>query len=164
MNVPFSYATGVANNAWMEDLPPEDRAPDLDRAMAQFLRLYRYVASEAVVYLLPTHVGATCRTSVFIANLGVVLEGDTAGRVVLSNFTSEPRRGETEVGRAFFDAMGYETHVATHVAPARFEGDAELEHLHDGRVRRWLRDPLAAGGLRLDGADLRHPGDRATAA
>src|SRR6185436_15142121 len=47
--------------------------------------------------------------------------------VVLANYTSECRRGETEVGRRFFEAMGYRTFVAPH----RFEGEAELKHLHD---------------------------------
>ena len=37
---PFSYSTGVANNPWMEDLPPDERQPDFKRAAAQFLELY----------------------------------------------------------------------------------------------------------------------------
>jgi N-dimethylarginine dimethylaminohydrolase len=45
--------------------------------------------------------------------------------VVISNFTSEPRRGETAVGVKFFRDMGYKVHVA----PTRFEGEAELKHL-----------------------------------
>src|SRR6185503_16118376 len=65
---------------------------------------------------------------VFTANLGVVLE-HIPGRtpVVLSNYTTECRRGETEVGRRFFEAMGYEAHVSPH----HFEGEAELKHLRD---------------------------------
>ncbi|MDQ4079580.1 MAG: amidinotransferase, partial [Gemmatimonadota bacterium] len=60
--------------------------------------------------------------------LGIVLE-HLAERniVVLSNFTSQPRLGETEVGYKFFRAMGYTTFVAPH----KFEGEAELKHLHD---------------------------------
>ena len=41
---------------------------------------------------------------------------------MLSNFTSEPRRGETEIGRSFFESLGYEVHLSPH----RFEGEAEL--------------------------------------
>jgi N-dimethylarginine dimethylaminohydrolase len=52
---------------------------------------------------------------------------DERGTVVLSNFTSKPRRGETDVGSQFFQALGYDTYVSPH----RFEGDAELKHLHD---------------------------------
>ena len=125
---PFTYATGVANNAWMSDLPPEEREPDFKRAMTQFLELYRYLASDGLVYVLPAPAGAELQDLVFTANLGVVLEHlETKDTVILSNFASEPRRGETEVGLAYFDAMGYRTHVA----PRKFEGDAELKHLHD---------------------------------
>jgi len=47
--------------------------------------------------------------------------------VIISNFTSEPRRGESAVGIEFFRLMGYDVHVpATH-----FEGEAELKHLCD---------------------------------
>lgn len=128
VNAPFSYATDVANNVWMEEIAPDERAPDVRRAMVQFLELYRFLASEALVYVLPTPAGSTLQDLVFTANLGVVFE-HLPGRaaVVLSNFTSEPRRGETEVGERFFEVMGYETYVA----PDRFEGDAELKHLHD---------------------------------
>jgi N-dimethylarginine dimethylaminohydrolase len=128
LNAPFSYATDVANNVWMEEIELAERAPDARRAMVQFLELYRFLASEALVYVLPTPVGCGLQDLVFTANLGVVFEhlpgNDT---VVVSNFTSEPRRGETDVGRRFFELMGYRTHVSPH----RFEGDAELKHLHD---------------------------------
>lgn len=128
VNAPFSYATDVANNVWMEEIDPEERAPDSRRAMVQFLELYRFLASDALVYVLPTPVGSTLQDLVFTANLGVALEHLPERHVVvLSNFTSQPRRGETDVGRRFFELMGYETHVS----PSKFEGDAELKHLHD---------------------------------
>lgn len=128
LNFPFSYSTDVANNAWMEEYEPGTREPDFKRATVQFLELYRFLSAEALVCVLPTPPNCGLQDLVFTANLGVVLEhvdgGDT---VVLSNFTSEPRRGETQVGTAFFRSMGYRTHVP----PARFEGEAELKHLHD---------------------------------
>lgn len=128
LNFPFSYSTDVANNAWMEELPQEKRRPDRQRAMVQFLELYRFLSSEALVYLLPAPGTCGLQDLVFTANLGAVLDhvpsGDT---VVLSNFTSEPRIGETAVGVDFFQALGYRAHVA----PTRFEGEAELKHLHD---------------------------------
>ena len=128
MGFPFSYSTRVANNPWMQDLDPREREPNLKRAYMQFLELYRFLSSEALVYLLPTPHRCGLQDLVFTGNMGVVLE-HLAGRdaVVLSNFTSEPRRGETEIGRGFFEALGYETHVA----PRRFEGEAELKHLRD---------------------------------
>ena len=128
LNAPFSYATDVANNVWMEELDPDERAPDPKKSMSQFLEVYRFLASEALVYVLPTPRGSRLQDLVFTANLGVVLEHvRTRDTVVISNFTSEPRRRETEVGVRFFEQMGYQTYVA----PAKFEGDAELKHLHD---------------------------------
>ena len=127
MNLPFSFSTEQANNPWMEDMPLEKRRVDRRLAIVQFLRVYRYLASEAVVYLVPTPRNCGLQDLVFTANLGVVLEHVDRDVVILSNFTSPPRRGETEVGRQFFHAIGYEIHVS----PSKFEGDAELKHLHD---------------------------------
>jgi N-dimethylarginine dimethylaminohydrolase len=128
LNAPFSYSTGVANNVWMEEIDPGKRVPNARRSMVQFLELYRLLTSDALVYVLPTPVGSSLQDLVFTANLGVVFEHLPGNpTVVLSNFTSEPRRGETEVGRRFFELLGFETHVSPH----KFEGDAELKHLHD---------------------------------
>jgi len=128
VNAPFSYSTDVPNNVWMEDLSEEERVPEPRKAMVQFLELYRFLASEALVYVLPTPVGCGLQDLVFTANLGIVLDHlPDRNVVVLSNYTSEPRREETAVGIGFFEQMGYETHVAPH----EFEGEAELKHLHD---------------------------------
>jgi len=128
MNVPFSYATKVANNVWMEEIDADKRDPDINQALIQFLNLYGFIASEAVVYLLPTPQGEELQDLTFTANIGVTLEHVTdRNTVVLSNFTSEPRRGETEVGRRFFKSMGYDVHVPQ----TKFEGEADLKYLHD---------------------------------
>jgi arginine dihydrolase len=125
---PFCYSTRSPNNPWMTDLEPAKREPNLRRAMLQFLELHRFLASEALVYLLPTPQSCQLQDLVFTANLGAVLEHVSDRDVaVVSNFTSEPRRGETEVGCAFLRDMGYEVHVPR----TRFEGEAELKHLHD---------------------------------
>jgi N-dimethylarginine dimethylaminohydrolase len=128
MNAPFSFATNSANNIWMEEIPADKRDPDAKQAMVQFLELYQYIASEALVYVLPTPRGCGLQDLVFTANLGIVLE-HVPGKntVVISNYTSKPRRGETEVGKAFFSSMGYDVHVPE----SRFEGEAELKHLYD---------------------------------
>jgi arginine dihydrolase len=128
LNFPFSFSTGAPNNPWMEDLQPEQRQPDFTRATLQFLELYHYLATEALVYLAPTPHDTDLQDLVFTANLGVVLD-HVPGRntVVISNFTSAPRCGETEVGIRFFGDMGYDVHVP----PTKFEGEAELKHLHD---------------------------------
>ena len=127
LNAPLSYATDEPNNVYMRELDEAGRAPDFPRAMAQFLEVYRYLASSALVYLLPTPPGRRLQDLVFTGNLGVVLEHTDEDVAVVSNFTTEVRRGETDVGVPFFESMGYETTVS----PFRFEGDAELKHLHD---------------------------------
>lgn len=128
LNPPFSYSTDVANNVWMEEIEDEERRPDHRRAMAQFMQVYRHLASEALVYLLPTPRDERLQDLVFTGNLGIVLE-HVEGRdvAVISNFTSGPRRGETTVGVEFFSQMGFEVAVP----PFKFEGEAELKHLHD---------------------------------
>ena len=128
LNAPFSYSADVANNLWMEEIADAERVPDAKKAMVQFMNLFRYLASEGLVYILPTPAGAPLQDLVFTANLGIVLEHmpDTA-TAIISNFTSEPRKGEAEVGIGFFEQMGYEVFVS----PAKFEGEAELKHLHD---------------------------------
>lgn len=125
VNAPFSYATEVANNVWMEELDPDDRVPDKGKALTQFLELYQYLSGEGLVYVLPTPHVTGLQDLVFTANLGIVLTHLAQTPVVVSNFASEPRRGETEVGVGFFESFGYETHVAPHW----FEGEAELKHL-----------------------------------
>ena len=127
MNFPFSYATDIANNQWMKDLKENQRQPDYVRAAVQFLALYRNISAEVLVYLLPTPQGLDLQDLVYTANLGIVLEHlPDRNTVVISNFTTPPRRRETAVGVKFFQDMGYNVHVA----PAKFEGEAELKHLH----------------------------------
>ena len=128
MNCPFSYSTQCPNNAWMYELGDEERRVNRAKAMSQFSQLYDCLASDAFVFLLPTPKQCDLQDLVFTANLGIVLEHvPDRDVVVLSNYTSEPRVGETDVGSAFFQHMGYTTVVAPH----KFEGEAELKHLHD---------------------------------
>ena len=111
LSFPFSLSTQVANNPWMEDLPGDRRYPNSKRACVQFLELYRYLAGEALVYVLPTPQTVTLQDQVFTANLGIVLEHVAdKNTIIISNFTSEPRRGETQVGVEFFQQMGYRGH------------------------------------------------------
>lgn len=128
LNVPFSLAADVANNAWMAEMKDEERKVDVRKAINQFLQLYHFMASDAVVYLLPTPKLPGLQDLVYCANMGVVLE-HTAEKniVVLSNFSAENRKPEIEVGKQFFDLMGYNTVMPPH----HFEGDAELKHLYD---------------------------------
>mgnify|MGYP001826271465 FL=1 len=127
LNFPFSFNAGEANNIWMEELSEEKREVDMRKAIKQFMELYHFVAGEALVYLLPASALCGLQDLVFTANLGIVLEHMPGkNTVVLSNFTSEPRVGETSCGKGFFEAMGYDVHVS----PYKFEGEAELKHLN----------------------------------
>ena len=128
LNFPFSFSTQCPNNPWMEDLPPDRRQPDFKRATVQFLEMYRTIAAQALVYLLPTPRGVELQDLMYTANLGIVLDHlPDRNTVVISNFASPPRRGETPVGIKFFQDLGYDVHVPE----AKFEGEAELKHLHD---------------------------------
>jgi len=128
MNYPFSYATGFANNPWMTDMKDDKRQPDFVRAAVQFLAVYQNISAEGLVYLLPTPQGAELQDLMYTANLGIVLDHlPDKNTVVVSNFASVPRRGETPVGVKFFEDMGYNVHIA----PTKFEGEAELKHLYD---------------------------------
>lgn len=125
---PFSLSTDVPNNQWMTDLPPEKRQVNQKRAMLQFLEIYRFISSEALVYLLPSPGECHLQDLVYTANLGAVMEHlEDKNTVVMSNFTSEPRRGEEQLGMRFFEQMGYEVIIPE----TKFEGEAELKHLHD---------------------------------
>lgn len=128
LDFPFSYTAGEANNIWMKEMTDDKRRVDQRKAVKQFMELYHFVAGEALVYLLPAPAECGLQDLVFTANLGIVLEHvPDRNTVVLSNFTSAPRVDETAHGVAFFQAMGYDVHVC----PAKFEGEAELKHLHE---------------------------------
>jgi N-dimethylarginine dimethylaminohydrolase len=78
--------------------------------------------------VLPSPANCRLQDLVFTANIGVVLEHlSDKNTVILSNFTSQPRKKETNVGLEFFEAMGYNAYVC----PYKFEGEAELKHLYD---------------------------------
>lgn len=127
LNVPFSLNAGEANNVWMEELKPEERHVDRRKAVNQFLQLYNFMAAESVVYLLPTPRLQGLQDLVYTANLGVVIDHlPDHNTIILSNFSSKVRIPETQVGKEFFEQMGYETLIS----PFHFEGEAELKHLH----------------------------------
>jgi N-dimethylarginine dimethylaminohydrolase len=114
------------NNVWMQELSPEDRVVDYDHAWAQWNELYQWIAANSgSVDLLP-HKGQL-QDLIYVANMGIYIE--PADVIVISNFTSEPRRGEEKVGKAYFESDGY-----TVVAPppdCHFEGEADLKFIRD---------------------------------
>ena len=130
MSVPFFMSADVINNIIMQEildaLEPEERTINIDRALSQFQELYRFISSKALVYLLPSYPGLQDQT--YVANLGIVLPHLTEPTVVISNYYSEVRRNESEVGREFFQLMKF-TKVID--APEYFEGEADLKYIRD---------------------------------
>lgn len=125
---PLSFSTVEPNNIWMNDLTDAERAIQPKKAYRQFQALYQFLSSKGVVQLLPVPGKCKLQDLIFTANLGIVLEHiPVKDTVVLANFKSKPRVGETEVGVKFFQSMGYKTIVPS----TKFEGEAELKHLYD---------------------------------
>ena len=125
---PISYSTKVPNNIWMEDLTESKRKVEPKKAYRQFQTLYQFLSSRGVGQLLPVPPDCVLQDLVFTANLGILLEHLPAkDTVVLANYQSTPRVGETEVGVKFLQSMGYKTIVPK----TKFEGEAELKHLYD---------------------------------
>jgi N-dimethylarginine dimethylaminohydrolase len=128
LNMPFSYSADTPNNVWMEELKPEERVINTKKAVRQFLELYHFLSAESLICILPTPANCDLQDLVFTANIGIVLQHlSDKNTVIVSNFSSEPRVNETNVGLGFFKSMGYNACVC----PFKFEGEAELKHLYD---------------------------------
>jgi N-dimethylarginine dimethylaminohydrolase len=126
MNFPFTLEVGEANNAWMKKLSPAKRKLDYEKAFTQFLSLYNFLASNSVVYLLPSSYEK--QDLPYVANLGAYLPHiKDKETIVLSKMKSPPRQGEEAIGDAFFKMMKYRVIPA----PLYFEGEAELKYLND---------------------------------
>lgn len=130
MNFPFTLDNRVANNVWMEP----GAVIDHDAAQAQWFGFYKSLASQALVYLLPSE--GNMQDQTYVANLGCYLPHCKRDTILLANFKSPPRRGEDEIGRRFFISLGYEVRQPA----AYWEGEADL---------KFLRDNLYVGGYGL---------------
>lgn len=126
VNFPFTLDTKNPNNVWMQELKPEELQVNRPRAYRQFMDLYNFMAGASLTYILPSY--GNFQDQVYVANLGIYLPHiKTENHIVLSNFTSEPRRGEEAVGDSFFKLMNYTTHLCPH----KWEGEADLKYLYD---------------------------------
>jgi N-dimethylarginine dimethylaminohydrolase len=125
MVAPFkdSFNTAVANNVWMKELPPEKQQVNYDKAFQQFMELEQWIAANSLTYLIPN--AGQFQDLIYCANIGIYIE--PADVIVASNFTSEPRIGEEQVGADFFKRMKY---TVLH-PPAHFEGEADLKFQRD---------------------------------
>jgi N-dimethylarginine dimethylaminohydrolase len=156
MNLPLSLSAQIPNNASMEDRSPSEREICLDRALAQFLPLYRHVAQRAIVYLLPSTPGL--QDQPYVSNLGVVLPHCEEDTVIISRFRSAPRVGEDRIGADFFKLMNFAVEIPPETFdsdPLYFEGEADFKHIHDnfyvgGYGLRTSRNALRWAAERFD--------------
>ena len=126
MNFPFSLSTADPNNIWMQELSDEELQINRPKAYKQFMDLYNFMSGQSLVYLLPAE--GNFQDQVYVANLGLQLPHiENENHILLSNFTSDPRKGEELVGEKFFQQMGYKTHIS----PFKWEGEADIKHLYD---------------------------------
>jgi N-dimethylarginine dimethylaminohydrolase len=128
MNFPFSLSTADPNNIWMQELTNDELKINKPKAYKQFMDLYNFVAGGAVVNLLPSE--GNFQDQVYVANLGLYLPHiKNENHIILSNFTSDPRKGEELVGEKYFNQMGYKTAIS----PFKWEGEADLKYLYDNK-------------------------------
>jgi N-dimethylarginine dimethylaminohydrolase len=126
MNFPFSLSTSDPNNIWMQELTDEELLINKPKAYKQFMDLYNFVAGQSLVYTLPSE--GNLQDLVYVANMGLQLPHiKDENHILLSNFTSDPRKGEELVGEKFFNQMGYKTHIS----PYKWEGEADIKYLYD---------------------------------
>lgn len=125
---PFYVSNDVPNNVWMKDeqSEKEDIKFNADVAFNQFLELYATLCSGGLVHLIPAQQGL--QDQVYTANLGLVIPHHIApNTVILSNYRSEPRASEEEVGRDFFNLMEFDILQPPHF----FEGEADIKYIKD---------------------------------
>lgn len=127
LNIPTSISSKEPNNIWMKEMMDagEDIEINKESALSEWMELYSFLSANGMVTVLPTPHDCELQDLAYVANLGVVINPDT---IVVSNFTSEPRKGETEVGLNYFKVAGYKNVI---VSPYKFEGEADLKHIKD---------------------------------
>ena len=128
MNFPFTLSTSDPNNIWMQELTDEELSVNRPKAYKQFMDLYQFMAGGSLVYLLPSE--GNFQDQVYVANLGIHLPHiKNDNQILLSNFTSDPRKGEELVGEKFFNQMAYKTAIS----PYKWEGEADLKYLYGNK-------------------------------
>ena len=160
MNFPFSLSTADPNNIWMQELTDKELIINKPKAYKQFMDLYNFVAGGAVVNLLPSE--GNFQDQVYVANLGIYLPHiKDENHIILSNFTSDPRKGEELVGEKYFNQMGYKTAIS----PFKWEGEADLKYLYgnkyiggygirsDIKAYEWMEEQYGMDILKLEMVD-----------
>lgn len=129
VNFPLSVSNVEPNNPWMR--PWEQGTYDKSKACDQWMEVYRILAKESLVYILPGH--NDLQDLPFVANLGAFLPHSQS--VLLSNYTSQPRVKEYEVGLNFFKSF---SSYKVEQVPFKWEGEADL---------KWIRNNIYVGGI-----------------
>lgn len=127
LNFPLTLSTKNANNAWMQKLSKEERKVNYEKAFEEFFNLYSFMVSQgAIVFFLPNE--GEFQDQVYVGNVGQYLPHlKNRNVILLSNFTTKPRRGEELVAEKMFKQMKYETFKSPH----KWEGEADLKYLRD---------------------------------
>ncbi len=130
MNYPLTVDNKVKNNVLMNK---NNKPYNYDKAFKQWEDLYRLIVAEgSVVYVLPSEY-PPLQDLPFVANLGCYLPHLNPDTIIISNFKSQPRKGEDDVGIKFFKMNNY----AVHQPPTFWEGEADL---------KWVKNDLFIGG------------------
>jgi len=138
MNVPFSMNTKLTpNNIWMTEFKPDELTVNMSKLMDQWLDLYTFMASESIVYLLPTPSNTGLQDLVYTANSGALLPHMEEPTYIISNFKTEIRKAETPIIKKFFEQMNFKN---VEVCPYPFEGEADL---------KWIKDNIYIGAYGL---------------
>lgn len=153
MASPYGIIDSTPNNKWMEDLKKDGKfIPNIKKIEKQFFELQKTISSVASIYAIPAEKGL--QDLAYVANLGMIfphLNPNEDRRVLVSNFKSEPRKGETKVGYEYFKKLGFDPIIMPDVnekgEPMYFEGEADLKWLY-GNVY------VGADGNRTNGAAL----------
>lgn len=130
MNYPLTIDNDKINNALMKK---NQGSYNYKKAFKQWEDLYRIIVAEgAVVYVLPSE-HPPLQDLPFVANLGIYLPHLKPDTIIISNFKSQPRKGEDDVGIKFFKMNNY----AVHQPSTTWEGEADL---------KWITKNLYVGG------------------
>lgn len=123
---PFNISADKPNNPWMVDLAETNQAKiDVDKAVKEWKVLNSHISSKFLTYLLPNK--SDLPDQIYVANLGIVLPHLSRRTVIISNYSSEPRIKEAQVGIDFFKMLNFDVYQSPH----KFEGEADLKYLHD---------------------------------
>lgn len=164
MNPPLTLDTAIPNNRTMSVLSKSERKLNKEKAMSQWLTLYRSLSRDALVYLLPSH--KPFQDITFVSNMGVVLNHLEKPVAIMSNFRAEGRKGESAEGKNFFERLGYQVHIPE----CYFEGEADFKHLEGSvyfggyglrsskKSHSWFQEKFGATvlSIKLDDPHLYH--------